>query len=321
MGQERVELDLRWSAIKRARVWTESETTDNQSLERFWRDGIWGVASWGSPGGPLRWYPDAATDSVYGTYRTDSGADLFDPDMTSENYSGSWSVQMPLMIQVPGTESLGTGSSRATIGVSALTTSSSTVDGTGFTTASISPSSNALVLLGVIQTATAETPTVTGNGLTWVNVTTVAVDSARRLCVFRALGSSPSAGTVTITYGSSQASCAWSIVQCTNVDTSGSAGSGAVVQSATGTATAGTSVAATLSALEDSSNVNVSFVGLDTNASVTPDADFTELGDDGEANNNITIESEWALNQTNCTATFATADAGIIAVEVKSGLA
>ena len=176
-----------------------------------------------------------------------------------------------------------------------------------------------MLLVGVIATNTQETPSLTGNGLTWALVTSANVDANRRLCLFRALGASPSAGAITITYTSSQLSCCWSVVQFENVNTTGTSGSGAIVQSDTDTVTAGTTVTGSLAALEHANNVHAAFVGLDTAASVTVDPQFTELGDDSEVSNAITIESEWALTETSCAPTFASADGAIISVEVKAG--
>jgi hypothetical protein len=65
---------------------------------------------------------------------------------------------------------------------------------------------------------------------------------------------SPTAGTVTITFGPSQTGCLWNIVEFGNVDTSGADGSGAVVQSATNAVDAATSLNVPLAALADAAN-------------------------------------------------------------------
>jgi hypothetical protein len=113
--------------------------------------------------------------------------------------------------------------------------------GTTHTTASTTPAANTLQLLTVangILSGTASTPTVSGNGLTWVQVATLLIGTTRRLTLFRAMGASPSAGALTISYaGQSQLSAVWSLSQLANVDTSGTNGSGAVVASNTGTGT------------------------------------------------------------------------------------
>lgn len=113
-----------------------------------------------------------------------------------------------------------------------LTTGSSTTNASSYATASITPAANRLVLLAtLVSVGASPTPTitVTGNGLTWVQVDTT-VAAARTVVVFRAMGASPTAGAVTIA-GTSLTSCLWSIVQFDGVDTSGTNGSGAIAQS------------------------------------------------------------------------------------------
>ena len=100
------------------------------------------------------------------------------------------------------------------------------------TTQSISPGANQLILAWVASTATPNPgyPALSGNGLTWVGVSTAV---GNRISLFRAMGASPTAGPVTIDFGSStQKSIAWSIVGFSGVDTSGTNGSGAVRQPA-----------------------------------------------------------------------------------------
>lgn len=109
------------------------------------------------------------------------------------------------------------------------------------TTASWTPVANRLNLIAVVTShaTNAQTCTLSGNGLTWVSIATIQYSSnARRITLFRALGASPSAGVTTITIaGSSNSDVGWSIWDFTDVDTSGTNGSGAIVQSVTGAAT------------------------------------------------------------------------------------
>jgi hypothetical protein len=106
-GQSRTALDLlRWTGIQQARTWIQNESTTNQSLERFWTDGVWGEAAWGTPGGPIRWYPSAASDTEFGTYKVVDGG-VFRPTPVVEGWIALWTWQMPKMIQVPGSESTG----------------------------------------------------------------------------------------------------------------------------------------------------------------------------------------------------------------------
>lgn len=107
-GQHKTVLEpLRWGGVKQKRIWIVNEVVVHESLERFWLDGMWGEASWGTPGGPLRWHPCSTGDDTYGTYRPTAGTEIFNPDHLREGFAGLWSVTMPRMIQVPDTEALG----------------------------------------------------------------------------------------------------------------------------------------------------------------------------------------------------------------------
>lgn len=111
---------------------------------------------------------------------------------------------------------------------------------TSFTTASISPGANRLLLCAV-QSRRGDSiqplpPTVSGCGLTWVQVISVDYDTSvptmKTITVFRAMGSSPTAGSVTFDFGGvSQTNANWIIDEFDGIDTSGTNGSGAVVQS------------------------------------------------------------------------------------------
>lgn len=230
--------------------------------------------------------------------------------------------QWPEALVVPSSEVVAAGG-RLTISESLLTSGGSSVDGTSISTASVSPTGNALVLAAVHAVAGGggpSTPTATGNGLTWVEVDTADCDANRRLTVFRAMGASPSAGAITFDFGAtSHTSFTWAVVQFTNVDTSGTNGSGAVVQAVPDTAAASTTITGTLAALESANNVHAAFVGLDIQTAITADADFGELAQETIGNGNQRLQAASAVNETACTPTYATADACIVSVEVKAG--
>ena len=103
-------------------------------------------------------------------------------------------------------------------------------------TQSIAPGANRLILAWILTTdnQTPDVPTLSGNGLTWVLVGLTYWNPSGpyfgdNITLFRAMGASPTAGSVTISYPSGQQSIAWSIVEFSGVDTSGTNGSGAVV--------------------------------------------------------------------------------------------
>ncbi len=188
-------------------------------------------------------------------------------------------------------------------------------------TASVSPAGNAVVY-AVFQSSLAsepDSPTVAGNGLTWVQEEAVSWhnEGDRRMTVFRAMGAAPTPDTITATWLESQTSFLWQVVQCTGVDTGGTSGSSATAQSVTTTVTAQVTLTNTLAALGGASNAHLAFTGLQINSTVNPDPDFAELADVAIGTGAQTLESEWAINQTAVTPTFASANAGCISLEVK----
>ena len=189
----------------------------------------------------------------------------------------------------------------ATVTASALTTSHSTTDASSYQTASISPSSDKLILIAVYSghaSATPSTPTVSGNNLTWTQIATAfqSFGGCRiRITAFRGFGSSASAGVVTIEFGGqTQLNAGWSITEFTGVDTTTNNG---VVQSATsssGGASGGSTT--TLSAFASSTNATWGSWGRPDDASgTTPGSGFTELGDSvaGDTTQDVNISSEW----------------------------
>lgn len=128
------------------------------------------------------------------------------------------------------------------IAITNLTKGGATGSITSQATASISPSPNNLVLLSVTSRTNASVepnaPTATGNGLTWVQVNTIYFDttstSRKKLTLFRAMGSSPSAEAITIDFaGQTQTDVIWVVDQVSGINLSGTNGSGSIVQSAT----------------------------------------------------------------------------------------
>lgn len=212
-----------------------------------------------------------------------------------------------------------------------LTGGGSTTDATSFATASITPTANRLVLLAVLSTLASapNIPTATGNGLTWVtinNVTFNTIGTPRsRLTVLRALGASPSAGAITIDFdGQTQLSCCWSVAEFDGIDTGGTNGSGAIVQSATNRAdSSAAALAVTLAAFGSVNNATYGAFGSDLNGSFTPGTDFNEIHDVAQATANQTLQTEWrADNDTSVDATpNTTGDLGGIGIEIKAAAA
>lgn len=119
-----------------------------------------------------------------------------------------------------------------------LTTGSNSAGSTTYATDSIAPNPSRLIVAAVMVSSAAPTPTVavTGCGVTWVPVASNATGTqpihGRTIHLFRAMGS-PTAGALTITADSALTAALWQVIEVSGVDTSGTSGSGAVVQSVT----------------------------------------------------------------------------------------
>lgn len=102
MGQEKEVNWLRWPTIYRSKTYTANEATANESFERFARDAIWGVAGWGTPKGPIRFYPDA-DDTTYATYSV-VGMTEFKPTPYYDTWvGGPHTITLERLVVVPGT--------------------------------------------------------------------------------------------------------------------------------------------------------------------------------------------------------------------------
>lgn len=220
------------------------------------------------------------------------------------------------------------------ITASNLTAGGSLTDSQTYDTASVTPGANRLVLVSVgirnYGAANLGTISLSGNGLTYVEVATITYSSIAaplsRLSIFRGMGASPSAGAITITVsGTGQNSCAWSVDEFAGTDTSGTNGSGAIVQSANcQTDDADPAPSITLAALGDAVNNAVyACFGNANNRALTPTTDYTELTDQAPGNN-CAVETHYKVPGT--TSLSATGysnfdDAAGIAVEIKAAVA
>lgn len=304
---------LRWNAVARSRASEANESTVNESFERFLIDGVWGEAEWGTLGEGLRFYPDASA-SEWVEYAVVLPEE-FVPEHFFDGWAGGpWRCQLKRLVYQDASDD------RGAPAAALLTSGSSTTDATSIATASISPGSNRALYAAVLAAgATDVTPTCTGCGVTWVQEKTLVVSASsnRRLTIFRAMGT-PSTGALTFDFGgTSMFSWAWSVVECTDVDTGGSSASVATRQSPTNTVAAGTSLTGTLAALEHANNLHLAFFGASVGTGIGNDANFAELMDLGTSSAAIRLETQWAVGQATCTATV-TADIGVVSLEVKA---
>lgn len=220
------------------------------------------------------------------------------------------------------------------ISATLLTSGTDPVNNNAFTTASVSPGADKLILLiaGGFENDASLTgdATISGNGLTWVAITAVNFNGGgpsdtnfRRLVLYRAMGTSPSSGAITITWPQTIGACSWHVVEVSGIDTSGTNGSGAIVQSATNSNNdepeTATSLTVTLAAFASASNGALSCFSTTASEAITHDPGWTELADTAGTSPNSSLESQWrADNDTTAASSWTTAaKVGGIAIEIK----
>lgn len=222
---------------------------------------------------------------------------------------------------------------RAAITVTQITGAAITTAGATQVTASFTPVVNRLYLMWTIQTigtTPPTTPTVAcANGLTMVQVNTRTFSTnatpLKRITLFRGMKASGlSAGTCTITWGQTTTGHGHVVVEYSGVDTSGTDGSGAVVQSVVGStdsATAATGLSLSLAAIQSGSTTAGGFSDDDNNSGAIIAGTGYTAGTAFNFNTPATsLRAEWnttgsaTVNVTHRT----TANIGGIAVEVKA---
>lgn len=138
-----------------------------------------------------------------------------------------------------------------------LTSGSDSSNVSSYTTASVTPTNGRLMLVAVLNTkgSTPDTPTLSGNGMTWTQQATITFNTIASplsgATLFRGVGTG-TAGAITIDFGGvNQTGCAWSVNEFGDVDTATNNG---VVQSATNTADSVTALTVTLAAFGSTNN-------------------------------------------------------------------
>ncbi len=218
-----------------------------------------------------------------------------------------------------------------TVAINTLTQGASTTDGTTFTTGVVAPGPNRLVLLSLAYARTdSVTPavdSVTGCGLTWVSERKTAYETTGTdryaLQVYRAMGSLPTSGAITISCSAPGfAGCCWSVVEFDAVDTSGTSGSGAVVQSVAISTAGATSLTATLAAFGSANNATFGAFAHEADEGATIGAGFTELHDQSHATPVQALATEWRSdNDTTVNMSWTTSSpAGGIALEINAAV-
>jgi len=215
-----------------------------------------------------------------------------------------------------------------------LTSAASNSSLSSYSTASITPSANNLVLLTVLSHLGASNgagpvTSVTGNSLTWVKVANLvfggSVGSGKNndIEIWRAMGASPPTGAVTINYGSAQGTAGWSVSQFSGTDQTGTNGSGAIgiVASAGADVATASPMSVTMGTFGSAGNGTYGGGGTDGTANtITAGTGMTILGSEL---NSSSVADEWATGNISPVKENYTAGGsgllrwGIIGVEIK----
>lgn len=217
--------------------------------------------------------------------------------------------------------------SAATIGHTLLTSGNNPANQKVYATASIAPATNALVTIAVLMRRSSGviSPTVSGGGMAkWDLVANADFDTqgtpTKRLLIFRALSATPGSGPVTIAFSSSVSNVQWIVSQWDGVETGGTNGSGAIVQSGLARSDAATSLSVPLAAFSSANDAAYGIAGVAKNGpTITPGAAFTEIAEVSSGETSA-LEAEWATNQPAVGASWGTGTkAGMLALEIKAG--
>src|SRR5512144_2768891 len=196
-----------------------------------------------------------------------------------------------------------------------------------YTTASIAPAPNALVTVAVLthQSSTAApAPTLTGGGMAaWDLVATTTFNGATpldRVTIFRAMSAAPGSGPITITSSVTVSNCQWIVSQWDGVETGGTNGAGAIVQTGATSGAAVNGLTVSLGAFADAADVGYGVFGIaSATVAATAGTGFTRIDEQpsGEGTTGD-LFAEWAVNDNTVDATWSSKSAGALGVEIKA---
>lgn len=170
---------------------------------------------------------------------------------------------------------------------------------------SATPTTDALIIASYFHGAggAVAAPTVSGCGLTWAEIVSTDIAGLRRLSVWRALGTVTSSGPVVFNHGSSsQTRSMAQIIQWAGAATSGTNGSGAIVQSkSSNNASPGSTNPNVTYTAGFGSTTNVSYFSVggllaSTGALYTPVAGYTKFTDVASNAPVSNMMSAWQVN-------------------------
>ncbi len=207
----------------------------------------------------------------------------------------------------------------ATTGVSSLTSGSSSVDATSYTTASVTLKAGRLYLMSVENSkASADVVSVISSGPTFTSRSSTQFNgTANRISIWSAVPTVDYTGTLVIDFGggNTQTGACWSLDEFSGVDTSTTNG---IVQNAVGTGNSTTPLA-TLGAFGNANNATFGATGQSAANATAPGTGFTETADVTAATPAQALETEWRVdNSTAVGSTITSNPWGICAVELKA---
>ena len=184
--------------------------------------------------------------------------------------------------------------------VALLTSGQSETDTTVYSTASVAPNADRVLLAIVhglrLSVAANSAPTCAGLGLTWVEVATksfshgVGGPDRSRMSIFRAIGPGPTTGAVTFTFPETQARATFAVLELRGTVTDASL---AIVQAVISAETT-SSPTATLATFADAANATFGGTCWSVgNPTVAPGSGFTELSENRLAPNGTGLQTQW----------------------------
>lgn len=211
------------------------------------------------------------------------------------------------------------------VGHRLLTSGVGSATGSRYTTASIAPAANRLILVTV---ATAEIagappqPVVTGNSIVYSLITAITSSLGAptlRYDVFRGMSITPTASEITIDYGGNdQGTCAWIVSEFSSVITTGTNGADAIIQSSRSfPGTSASAITGLLSSFASTNNATFGAVHIaNSNVTALPGSGFTEISETTVATR--TIMTQWRDSNDTFVDFFWTGnlERGAIAIEI-----
>jgi hypothetical protein len=216
----------------------------------------------------------------------------------------------------------------AAISHTLLTAAADPANGKVYTTASIAPAPNTLILVAVLghrAYGAPPAPTISGGGMTtWDQVATVTLDPQssplKRLTIFRAMSPAPGSGPLTITFSATVSNAEWVVSEFSGVDPSGTNGAGAIVQTGSAGGDGVNGLTVPLAAFANSNDVAYgAFAVASGSPAITAGPGFTAIAEEPSGETPADLFAEWVVNDPSVAAVWSSLNGGAVGVEIKAG--